>query len=343
MAKGYVIDSPSEIKEFKGEIMLKSQVHSGGRGKAGGIKKAGSMDEAKDVATKLFNLTIKGYHVEKLFIQPAYELQKQYYIGYAIDRDSKSPILLASASGGGDIEGNAKTSMKKISINPLEGFNENEIRKNLGDEFGKDTDEVISIAEKLYQVMLKYDATMCEINPLAKTPEGLVGVDSKMTIDDNSLFRQNENASEADLQLTEIELFAREKNLSYVELEGNIAVIGCGAGLVMASLDALETFGGDAANFLDIGGGASQQNMEDAVKTCLMKKGVKSLFINIFAGITRCDDIANAIIEMKPKLPTSIRMMGTNEDEGKRILRDARYHVFDSMEEAAKDAVEKAK
>jgi succinyl-CoA synthetase beta subunit len=194
--------------------------------------------------------------------------------------------------------------------------------------------------------MVDCDATLAEINPLVITKEGeVIAVDAKMNIDDNALFRQKRVLKDVDIheEYTPIEQKARDYGLAYVELDGDIAVIGCGAGLVMASLDTLKLYGGEPANFLDVGGGATAENMRQALEVVTMKPGLRSIFINIFGGITRCDEIANGLVEFAPKVPLSLRMMGTNEEEGKRILKENDYHVFDSMEEAADYAVKISK
>ena len=205
--------------------------------------------------------------------------------------------------------------------------------------------KIAGIMCKLFDVMIKYDATLAEINPLVITKEGeVIAVDAKMNIDDNALFRQKDLLSTIDAseEYTDIEKKAKEYGLAYVELDGDIAVIGCGAGLVMASLDTVKLYGGEPANFLDVGGGATAENMRQALEVVTMKQGLKSIFINIFGGITRCDEIANGLVEFAPKVPISLRMMGTNEEEGKSILMENGYHVFDSMEEAAEHAVKQS-
>jgi succinyl-CoA synthetase beta subunit len=190
------------------------------------------------------------------------------------------------------------------------------------------------------------DATLAEINPLVITKDNeIMAVDAKMNIDNNALFRQKKLLQDTDLgeEYTPIEQKAHDYGLAYVELDGNIAVIGCGAGLVMASLDTLNLYGGEPANFLDVGGGATAENMRQALEVVTMKPDLKAIFINIFGGITRCDEIANGLVEFAPKVPISLRMMGTNEEEGKKILKDNDYNVFDSMEEAAEYAVKLSK
>lgn len=344
MARGYVIGSPDEIMEFEGDIVLKSQVLTGGRGKAGGIKKAGTIEEAREKASNLLSLKIKGHSVKKLFIQPAKQLLREYYLGYTVDRAEKKTVLIASAEGGMEIESQDESKLVKLYIDPVAGFERDKIEAVFEERFKDQSEEILELAEKLYRAFVKYDATTAEINPLALTEDGVMGVDSKLVLDDNSLFRHQEiTGGEEDEEKSPLEREAENIGVSYVELEGDIGVIGCGAGLVMASLDALREYGGAAANFLDVGGGASRELMEKSIALVMKNPKVKSIFINMFAGITRCDEAAQAIVEKAGGTPVSVRMMGTCEVEGKRLLDSAGFDVFDSMEGAAKDAVEKAR
>lgn len=345
MANGYVVSSSGELRDFEGKIVLKAQVLTGGRGKAGGIQFASSIKEARNKLEDMFNSRINGLPVREIFVQAAFDVLKEYYIGFTIDRQEKKAVLLISPSGGIDVEESSQNKeLGKLHIDPIAGLKIEEVEETIQKVLGRNNDFIVGVAEKLYAVFIKHDAIIAEINPLAKTPHGFVGLDSKLTIDDNSLFRHKDLAENEDKSsLTDIELKARKSGLSYVELEGNIGVIGCGAGLVMASLDSLRQYGGKPANFLDVGGGASKETMERAIDLALKKPGIKSLFINMFAGITRCDEIAKAIIAKKPKVPLSIRMMGTREKEGKKLLEKNGYSVYDSMQGAAKYAVEKSR
>lgn len=338
MAGGYVISSPDDIKDFENKVVLKAQVLTGGRGKAGGIKLASDTNEAKTLASELLGSTIKDLPVTKVFVQNAFDINAEYYLSITVDRQSKQPVLLFSVAGGVDIESTSENVIK-IPIDPLIGLDESGLKSALG-SIVDDVNPFATIIKKLYDVFLSSDATLAEINPLALTSEGLVGLDAKIIIDDNSLFRHEGLKAEELLAVDLIEREAEGKGLSYVSLDGDIGVIGCGAGLVMASLDAIEAFGGKPANFLDVGGGASQETIEAAIDLVLKKPGVKSIFINMFAGITRCDEIAKAIIAKKHDVNFSIRLVGTLEDEGKKILANAGFDVFDSMDDAAKNAVE---
>ncbi|MFH1722917.1 MAG: ADP-forming succinate--CoA ligase subunit beta [Candidatus Altiarchaeota archaeon] len=348
--EGYVIESPKELRKIEKPIVLKAQVLVGGRGKAGGVKFARTNDEARKKAVEIIGMDIKGLKVEKLLVAEAVDIKKEYYVGFIIDRSQKKLVLMISAEGGMDIEEvAAKTPEKivKLEIDPLKGLFPYQVRTLVG-KIGikrKELSQISSIAYKLYQAAVKYDAEIVEINPLAQTQDDILAIDAKFVIDDNSLFRHPELAEKfkASDEYTDLEKEAKDAGLSYVELEGDIGVIGCGAGLVMASLDAINTYGGKPANFLDVGGGANAENVRQALDIILQKKGVKSVFINVFGGITKCDEVAQGIVDANPGVPLSIRMMGTNEEEGKNILKKNKLEVFDSMEEAAKKAVELAK
>ena len=342
----YVIREPGEVREVKKPVVLKSQVLVGGRGKAGGIKFAKNRESAIRKAREIFDLRIKDLETKEILIREEADILKEYYLGFTVDRENKGLTMIASAEGGVEIEDVAEKNPEKIyklEVDPFLGlqlYQGRELAKSIGLK-GKDMITFASIAHKLYRIVKDVDAELCEINPLAITPNGLLALDAKLNIDDNSAFRHKEYR--ADVELNPIERKARDYGLAYVDLEGDIGVIGCGAGLVMASLDTLKLFGGKAANFLDVGGGANEENTKQALEVISLRKGIKSVFINIFGGITRCDEIAKGIVEFGPKVPLSIRMMGTNEQDGKRILEERGYHVFDSMEEAARKSIELAR
>ena len=343
---GLLVKDPEELKAFDFPVVLKSQVLVGGRGKAGGIKFADDLDEARAAIKELLAMKIKDLPVKMVLVEPKSEIVKELYVGFVVDRAAKRNVLILSSAGGVDIEDVAKKSPKKIikmEIDPNAGLEPYQVRgqvKKIGLS-GKEMVMVADIATKLYRAFVKYDCELAEINPLAVTPGGMIAVDAKMVIDDNALFRHKDLAREfaGSQEYTKLEKMAKDAGLSYVDLEGNIGVIGCGAGLVMASLDTLKLYGGEAANFLDVGGGANSENMKKALELVLMKDNVKSIFINIFGGITRCDEIANGIVEFSPKIPISVRMMGTNEDEGKKILKENGYVIRESIEESAKEAI----
>ncbi|UCF09109.1 MAG: ADP-forming succinate--CoA ligase subunit beta [Thermoplasmata archaeon] len=344
--EGLLVKHPEDLKEFDFPVVLKSQVLVGGRGKAGGIKFADTLEEARAKIGELLDMEIKGLPVKLVLVEKKADIVKEFYVGFVVDRAAKRNVLILSSAGGMDIEEVARTSPDKIvklAIAPKEGLEPYQVRvavKKLGLS-GKEMVKVADVATKLYRAFTEYDAELAEINPLALTPDGFIGVDAKMNIDDNALYRHKELAREfaKSEEYTSIEKMAKEAGLSYVELEGDIGVIGCGAGLVMASLDTLALYGGKAANFLDVGGGANAENMRRALELILMKEGLKSIFINIFGGITRCDEIAHGIVDFAPEIPISVRMMGTNEEEGKKILIDNGYVIRDSIEESAKEAI----
>ncbi len=344
---GYVIDDASQVKPVEKPVVVKAQVLIGGRGKAGGVKLADSTDEAKKHAQAILGMDIRGLTVEKVLITEAADLEKEYYVGFVIDRKAKKLTLMVSAEGGMDIEKVAAETPEKIAklaIDPLKGLEAYQVRemvKSIGVK-GKELTQIATVAYRLYQAACAYDAETAEINPLAWTPAGILAVDAKFVIDDNALYRHKDMAAKFKKtnEYTTLEKEAKDAGLSYVELEGDIGVIGCGAGLVMASLDAINTYGGKPANFLDVGGGATAENMQQALDIIQKKKGVTAIFVNIFGGITRCDEVAKGIIDAKPNVPLSIRMMGTKEEEGKQMLKDAGFDVADSMEDAAKKTVE---
>jgi succinyl-CoA synthetase beta subunit len=341
--EGRVITHPSQITGFTYPVVLKAQVLVGGRGKAGGVKFAQDEKEAQQLAEKMLSMKIKDIPVEKLLVYSAVDIIKEYYLGFVVDRNLRKMVAIASSEGGVDIEQVAEESPEKIAkleIDPHIGMRPYHAVE-LGKKIGLQGDTLFAftrVAMNLYQIGEKYDAELIEINPLALSPEGFSAVDAKLNVDDNALYRQAFSPKEE--EYTELERMAKKAGLSYVSLDGDIAIIGCGAGLVMASLDMIQKYGGTPANFLDVGGGANAQNMKQALTIVTKQKGLKSIFINIFGGITRCDQIAQGIVDFAPKIPISVRMMGTNEEEGKQILQEHGYSVFDSMAETAQKAVE---
>lgn len=343
--EGRVISSSDQIEGSTYPLVLKAQVLVGGRGKAGGVRIAQNEKEAREAAEKILSMEINDIPVRKLLVYPAVNIQKEYYIGFVVDRNLRKIVAIASSEGGVDIEEVAEKSPEKIAkleIDPfmgLKSYQAVELGKKIGLE-GKILLEFAQIASRLYKICEQYDAELIEINPLALSGEKFSAVDAKLNIDDNALFRQRIQPKEE--EYTELERMAKKAGLSYVSLDGDIAIIGCGAGLVMASLDLIQKRGGRPANFCDVGGGASAENMKQALNIVTRQEGLKSIFINIFGGITRCDQIAEGIVEFAPKIPISVRMMGTNEELGKKILEENGYHAFDSMAEAAQKAVELA-
>jgi succinyl-CoA synthetase beta subunit len=342
--------------KLKPPFAVKSQVLVAGRGKAGGILFADSAEEAEKAAEKLLKTAIKGIPVKKVLIEEKLPVKKELYFGVTIDRFARSYVAIASATGGMEIETTAtKTpqAVLKTLINLQHGFRSfhaRQIASKLGYS-GAQLVELARIFERLYQAGMDYDAELIEINPLAETDEGsFVALDARIIMDDNALFRHQEykkRLMEEERDRISQETEAMRKDLAYVKLEGNIGVIGNGAGLVMATLDMIRYYGGKPANFLDVGGGALAERIAAALHIVLSDANVKALFVNILGGITRCDDVACGIIEATKKdattKPIVVRLVGTNEEEGKRILAEAGIHVLDSMEKAAIRVVEIAK
>jgi succinyl-CoA synthetase beta subunit len=345
-------DTDDDTLDLSAPVAIKSQVLVGGRGKAGGIKFANNMDEIKATINELIGSSLKGYEVRQVLVEQKLDLTdaQELYVGFTIDRSSKKPVAIVSSEGGVDIEQVAATTpdmIFKLELDPISEFEMYQAR-NLSKKLGfknKTMLQVASIIYKLYKLFRDYDAELAEINPLMVGPNiGVIAADAKITIDDNSLYRHQEfsGVMKVSGEYTAIEQKAKDAGLAYVELDGNIGIIGCGAGLVMASLDILNQYDGQAANFLDVGGGATAENMRQALELVEMKDGVRSVFVNIFGGITRCDEIAKGIVDFSPKIPLAIRMMGTNQEEGIKILTDNGYNVFDTLEESAEHAVKLA-
>ncbi|MFP4000499.1 MAG: ADP-forming succinate--CoA ligase subunit beta [Thermoplasmata archaeon] len=343
VADSYLIEEPNEIKEVEEPVVLKSQVTVGKRGKAGGILFAEDREEAVEKAKELFGKEIRGLEVEKILVAEQADIEDEYYVGMVMDRENKRPTLIMTTEGGMNIEEVAEEHPDKIakkSVDPVMGLRGYEALY-LADSIGLEGDELsqmAKIAQKLAQAFDDYDSELAEINPLVSTPDGLLAIDAVFNIDDNALYRQDFEKSESKL-VTEREKKAREDDLAYVDLEGDIAIVGCGAGLVMATLDSVAEFGGEPACFLDLGGGADAEDTKNALEIIDMKEGVKSLYLNIFGGITQCDKIAQGIIDYDPNKPTVVRMLGTNEEEGKKMLKEAGYDVVDGMDEGAEKVV----
>jgi succinyl-CoA synthetase beta subunit len=339
-------------KNIGGSVVIKAQLPIGGRGKAGGIKFAENPEKASLIAKDILNSKFKGLKVNKVLVEKKIDILEELYLGITVDRTKRSYVFLVSSEGGVDIEEIAEKNPEKIirhPIDPLYGFREYHSRllaKRLGFS-GREMTALSRIIMRLYSIAVGSDAELTEINPLALTPEGFVAVDARLNIDDNALFRHpklvEDRESREGLELSSKEIRAREKGLAYVELEGNIGVIGNGAGLTMATLDTIALYGGKPANFLDLGGGATTERIEAGVLLVLSDEKVDSLFVNILGGITRCDYIARGIIQARRRLssikPIVVRMMGTNEEEGRRLLKQDGIDTYETMEEAAKEAV----
>ncbi|HJJ55467.1 MAG TPA: ADP-forming succinate--CoA ligase subunit beta [Methanocorpusculum sp.] len=340
-----VIDSPNKAKEVQsrigGNVVLKAQVSVGGRGKSGGVLFANS-DDVDSVAIELFNKTIKGLPVKQVLVEQALDILQEYYVSISIDRTNKTPIILFSESGGCDIEEIAKnnsTSIRREYISPLFQEIPSFILRNLLE--GIDNKKLIApVINNLYKIFCKYDAILVEINPLVLTRDGsIIAADGKIIIDDNALYRQGIKENR---DLTAREAEAEQYGFSYVELNGNIGVIGNGAGLTMATLDIISHYRGKAANFLDVGGGADYERVVRAIRLVASIPNIKVIVVNLLGGITKCDDVAKGIIESAVSIPVIVRLAGTNESEGRAILKNKGIQMYDTMDQAIKSAVEVA-
>jgi len=355
---GGLATSPAQARniaaQIKGSVVVKAQVLVAGRGKAGGILFADSPSEAEQAAEKLLGAEMKGVRVQSVWVEEKVVAKKELYFSVTVDRSNRCYVVIASSEGGVEIEEIARVSPEKIIkvfIDSVYGFRSHharQIAKRLGYKSGQMLD-LATILVRHCRLAMDCDAELAEMNPLIEKADGkFVAADTRLIIDDNALYRHPEFAKRPveEAALTPQELEAQKSGLAYVKLDGDIGVIGNGAGLVMATLDAIKLYGGSPADFLDVGGGASADMMAAALNVVLSDPRVRVVFINILGGITRCDEVANGILEAKRRVgfvkPMVIRLVGTNEEEGRRILTVAGIHVLDSMEEAAKRAVEMA-
>jgi succinyl-CoA synthetase beta subunit len=354
---GKVATTPDEAEaiaaEFGGTVVVKAQVHTGGRGKAGGVKLAHSPQEAREAADAILGMDIRGHTVNKVLIAKGADIASEFYLGVVLDRPNRKVLVMSSAEGGVEIEEVAKTNPEKIVRklgDPLVGFRPYQGR-DLAFELGLPADKVngfAAIAQKLYDIYFNEDATLVEINPLILTGDGeWLAIDSKMSFDDNALARHADIEQMRDLEeenATELE--AKQNGISFVKLDGNIGCIVNGAGLAMATMDAVKLNGGEPANFLDVGGGANAAQVAKAFSLITADSNVKAIFINIFGGITRGDEVANGIREalgqVKVDVPIVVRLSGTNAEEGKTILAEAGITAMTSMDEAAAEVVSAA-
>ncbi|HDI74575.1 MAG: ADP-forming succinate--CoA ligase subunit beta [Thermoprotei archaeon] len=350
--KGEVASSPQEVRRIAEKlgspVVIKAQILVAGRGKAGGILFAETPEEAEKISRNLLGKKIKGCVVKKVLVVEKVQFEKEYFLSITVDRDNRVYCFLVSRRGGVNVEELAKKhpeDLLRVNINPLVGLLDYQIRKILSflSLTSNQKKDLYKIIKAMYEIMRKYDCELVEINPLAVTTRGdLIALDTRMIIDDNSKYR-HPDIEEPEEEYTEYEKIAKEKGFSYVELDGDIGVIGNGAGLTMATMDLVFHYGGRPANFLDIGGGAKAERVKEAVKVLLQHPRVKVILVNILGGITRCDEVAKGIVaavkEASVEKPIFVRMMGTNEEEGKRILRSAGINVYESMEEAALAAV----
>ncbi|MDH7593339.1 MAG: ADP-forming succinate--CoA ligase subunit beta [Methanomicrobiales archaeon] len=337
--EGRVITDPKKAEEIcsalEGDVVLKAQVDVGGRGKEGGVLFADPLSVA-DTAETLFHRTIKGVPVERVLIEERLEILHEYYLSITIDRSSREILLLFSSEGGVDIETLASErpdEIRRIAIPPIlsevPAFAIRELARGAPREIG-------SIVSRLYRLFREKDAVLAEINPLVLTPRGLCAADAKLIVDDNALQRQGISVNRS---LTRREQEAERHGFSYVELEGDIGVIGNGAGLTMATLDLIAQAGGRAANFLDVGGGAERERVMHAVRLVAGMPSVRVILVNLLGGITRCDEVAHGILDANVPQKIFVRLAGTNEEEGRRILAEKGYRMFDTMEQAVYAAV----
>lgn len=332
------------------KVIVKAQVHAGGRGKAGGVKLASDEIELRRHAASILGMDIKGFTVDRILIGEAVNIEQEYYVSYVIDRSSKSTILMLSKEGGMDIEEVARTTPEKIHkfvIDPSIGVPDYLAREaafKLFDDIGLVRQAAV-IFQKLYRLFVANDASLAEINPLVLTREGtIMAIDAKMTFDDNALYRHPKMAAlNEPTEEEKKEQNAKSKGFSYVHLGGEIGCMVNGAGLAMATMDMIKLYGGNPANFLDIGGSSNPTKVIEAMKLLLSDRNVKVVLINIFGGITRCDDVASGLLEafrqISTDIPIVIRLTGTNEKEGRALLEGSHFHVAETMGEATEKAV----
>jgi succinyl-CoA synthetase beta subunit len=356
--KGEVASTPAEARDIAvrlgGPVVVKSQVLVGGRGKAGGIKLAKTANEAEERAAEILGMNIKGLTVKKVLVDEAADISAEIYLGAVLDRGRRRVVLMASSEGGVDIEQVAAQNPEKIitvTVHPFVGLRDHQARI-LADGIGLPKEHVrafIEVARGLYRAFVDNDAALAEVNPLVITGNGkLIGVDGKISVDDSALFRHPELAELRDPdEENPAEQEARRYGLSYINLDGEIGCMVNGAGLAMATMDIVKLYGGEPANFLDIGGGAQADKVAAALRIILSDRRVKAVLINIFGGITRCDEVARgvlaAISTLDIKVPFVVRLVGTNEEEGRRILAEANLITATSLADAAQKAVAAAK
>jgi succinyl-CoA synthetase beta subunit len=361
VSEGRLATTPEEARaaaeEIGGQVVVKAQVLTGGRGKAGGVKLAEDPADAEAKANDILGLDINGHVVRKLWIERASDIAKEYYLSITFDRGAKQPLFMLTTEGGVEIEQVAEENpdaLARLHIDALEGFQPYQARRLIygaGIDDPNEQKQLLGIVEKLYRCFVESDAMLTEINPLIVTPDGEVrALDSKFTVDDSALFRHPNIAEMRDVEAADPqERLAREKGVTYVKLDGSVGILGNGAGLSMSTVDVVVVAGGKPANFCDLGGGGDAQGVVDALEVITSDEQVRSIFFNIFGGITRCDEVARGILtaveQMKIELPIVVRLDGTNAEEGRKILADAappNLYVEPTMLEAAQRAVELA-
>jgi succinyl-CoA synthetase beta subunit len=350
-------EARAAAEELGGPVVVKAQVLTGGRGKAGGIKLANDPEEAEAKASEILGLDIRGHVVRRLWIERASDIAKEYYLSLTFDRGVKQSLLMLTREGGVDIEEVAAErpeALARLHVDPLEGHQPYQARRVIyaaGIDDPGEQKQIMEIVRKLYECFVGCDAMLCEINPLIVTPEGEVrALDSKFTVDDNALYKHPDVAEMRDLEaVPPEERAAREKGVTYVKLDGEVGILGNGAGLVMSTLDVIALAGGRPANFCDLGGGGDAQGVVDALEVITADPQVRSILFNIFGGITRCDEVARGILQALGQLsiehPIVVRLDGTNAEEGRSLLADAappNVYTEPTMLEAARQAVELA-
>jgi succinyl-CoA synthetase beta subunit len=361
VSDGRLATSPAEARSAAEElgfpVVVKAQVLTGGRGKAGGIKLASDADQVEARAGEILGMDIRGHIVGKLWIEQASDIAREYYLSLTFDRSAKKPLFMFTTQGGMDIEEVAAKSpdaLVRLHVDPLEGCHPWHARRLVyggGVTDPGEQKQIAAIVAKLYDAFIGAEAMLCEINPLIVTSDGEVrALDSKFTVDDNALFRHADIAEMRDVAAADpLEALAREKDVTYVKLDGEVGVLGNGAGLTMSTVDVVTFAGGRPANFCDLGGGGDAQGVVDALEVITRDEQVRAIFFNIFGGITRCDEVARGILQaveqMGLSLPIVVRLDGTNAEEGRRILQDAglsNLHTEATMLDGARRAVELA-
>jgi succinyl-CoA synthetase beta subunit len=361
VSDGRLAETPAEARaaaeELGGQVVVKAQVLTGGRGKAGGIKLADGPDEAEARAEEILGLDISGHVVRKLWIERASDIETEYYLSVTFDRGAKQALFMFTKEGGIDIEEVAAErpeALVRLHVDPLVGFQPFHARRLLheaGIDDPNESKQIAAIAARLYDAFVGTDAMLCEINPLIVTPSGEVkALDSKFTVDDNALYKHADIAEMRDVSAADPqEALAREKGVTYVKLDGEVGILGNGAGLVMSTLDVIALAGGKPANFCDLGGGGDAQGVVDALEVITSDPQVRSIFFNVFGGITRGDEVARGILQalgqMTIEHPIVVRLDGTNAEEGRRLLSEAsppNLYTEPTMLDAARRAVELA-
>ncbi|MDQ3557350.1 MAG: ADP-forming succinate--CoA ligase subunit beta [Gemmatimonadota bacterium] len=355
---GEIATTPEEAERIArslgGTVVVKAQVHTGGRGKAGGVKLARTAEEAREHASRILGMTIKDLPVEKVLVTPAEDIASEAYVGVIVDRGSKKPVFMVSSEGGVDIEEVAATNpdaIRKLEVDPRFGLLPHQAYLLATELYGdpKQQRAAAKIIAQLYEAFQSAGASLAEINPLIVTPDGEVrAIDAKMDVDDNELFRKPEIEALRDASSeAPSEVHAREAGLTFIKLDGDVGCCVNGAGLAMATMDLVKYYGGEPANFLDIGGSSNPEKVVNALRIITSDPQVRVILFNIFGGITRCDDVANGIVtatrQIEMQVPIVIRLTGTNEERAVEILEEAGFSAMTDMDEAVKQAVALAK